>query len=350
MGKSRRSRTRAYEAEAYQLLFAEVADDQARERLIGGRNEITGYRTWSVKAGDTVYVKAYPLWNTQALRAKAKEEAERLRQLAAQAKLNDRKAAEEVAILANTNFTGRDVVLHPTIEGESPTMEQARKHLRNYFARVKTWRRRHGYTDPLKYLYVIEYTDEEGGTKRLHYHIMMSGMDRDEAERLWQWGERVNCDRLKPEAYEGLDALSHYILKAQRGKRHEKRWGCSQNLIRPEPKRSDRKITRRKAEQLALGFEEVSRKVLERAFPGYRLIECEVRTSKYVSGAYITARMRRKGEADEGESHGTNTHRKRGADRAVSLGAAAGGSAAGAAAVAPHTQRRQAKQDRGRAF
>ncbi len=306
MSKRRKRWGQGMAEEAYQLLFAEIPGEQALEDLHKSRRCIDGYRTWETQAGEMLYVKAGPVWSTQALYGRARDEAERLRQLEAQRRLNDRRAADRIVILANANFTDQDVVLHATYAGQVPTLEQARKDIRNYIGRVKTWRRQHGITEALKYLYVIEYSDEEGQSKRIHHHIMLSGMDRDAAERLWEQG-RANCDRLKPDDF-GLEGMARYMVKAQRSAKWEKKCGRSRNLLCPETKPSNRKITRRKAEQLAMQFEEVSREVMERAYPGYRLIDCQVRTSSFVPGAYITARMRREPERPQGKSK----QRKRG--------------------------------------
>ena len=37
----------------------------------------------------------------------------------------------------------------------------------------------------MKYAYVIEFGGKDGRRKRVHHHVIMSGMDRDKAEALW---------------------------------------------------------------------------------------------------------------------------------------------------------------------
>ena len=88
----------------------------------------------------------------------------------------------------------------------------------NYIRRLKAWRQKHG-LDELRYLYVIEYgaLDQMGNPKRIHIHMLVSGMDRDEAERIWKRG-RANSHRLQPDDY-NLEGIARYICKLPTGGR-----------------------------------------------------------------------------------------------------------------------------------
>ena len=92
--------------------------------------------------------------------------------------------------------------------------------------------------DDLKYIYVIEFENGEGRKKtRVHHHVIMSGMNRDAAERLWTNGW-ANTRRLQPDEY-GLEAPARYIVKDPKGKKAVE---CKSKPQRTESNHSGHKV------------------------------------------------------------------------------------------------------------
>lgn len=259
------------------------------------------FRTKTIKSGDVLEVEVYPIWPTRSEERRAKEKVTK----AAQAAVNDRNARKRLDRLVNTNFGADDLLVTLTYAGAAPDPEQGAKDIRNYLRRVKYWRRKHGLSE-MKYIYVQEWEEEDPQmspqqlvfegmqssflepvkAKRVHHHIIMSGMDRDAAESLWKKG-RVNSRKLQPDEF-GLRDLTGYLLKAPKTK---KRWYGSRNLAEPKITVSDHKFSRRQIWKLAEGFTEAG-SVLRKVYPGYvPSAEPVIRTSEFVSGFYLYARM-----------------------------------------------------------
>lgn len=300
MSKKGERRKKGFATEAYQLLFEEIGGEQALEDLRADRARLLGYRTKTYRCGEVVEVEVLPILAMRADASAAKLEAAKDRHREAQRRVNQRNAEKRLSRIANLNFTERDLFLTLTYTGEAPDPEQATKDIQAYMRRVRKWMREQGNPEPLRYLFVIEYEDDpERQQRRIHHHVIMTGIDRDAAERIWTLG-RANARRLQPDDH-GLTGLTCYMLKDPKGK---KRWGYSTNLKKPEATESTRKMSKRKVEQLAMQFDGVSREVLERAYPGYRFVDCEVKTSKFVPGAYIYARMIRDPAKERGGGKG----------------------------------------------
>lgn len=132
------------------------------------------------------------------------------------------------------------------------------------------------------------YIGEGRKKKRIHHHVIMNGMDRDEAERLWKNGY-ANTRRLQPDEY-GLEALARYIVKDPQGK---KRWSASQNLKQPKVTTADTKFTKRMAERLAEDFETAAGQIFAKLFPNCIMNDCKIFRSDFVAGAYVYANMRK---------------------------------------------------------
>ena len=268
------------------------------------------FRTKTIKSGNVLEVEVYPIWKTRSEERRAKEKTTK----ASQAAVNDRNARKRLDRLVNTNFGAEDLLVTLTYAGAAPDPQQGAKDIRNYIRRVKYYRAKHGLPE-MKYIYVQEWEDEGSGfrcqgsepvqlvfegmqstflepvkAKRVHYHIIMSGMDRDEAERLWKKG-RVNSRKLQPDEF-GLRDLTGYLLKAPKTK---KRWYGSRNLQEPKITVSDHKFSRRQIWKLADHFDgDEAGAVLRKVYPGYiPAAEPIVRTSEFVSGFYVYARMYR---------------------------------------------------------
>lgn len=256
------------------------------ENVVGAVNHenVSRYRRKTIKAGKMLECEIYPIWNTGNEARKVKQHITR----AEQAALNARNARKRLERRLNANFTEDDCCVTLTYAGDFvPNVDQARRDMQNYIRRLRTYRRKHGMCE-MKYIYVIEYADADGVPKRVHHHVVMSGMPRDEIERLWGKGY-ANCRRLQPNEY-GLEALSRYMTKTSNG---GKRWCCSKNLKEPTVTVSDTRVSCRKVARMIADFATEPRTILEQMYKGYVYTNCEIKRSSYVAGAYIYARLRK---------------------------------------------------------
>lgn len=274
--------------------------------------------THTIKAGNSLEVYACPVTK---LDSGARRERRRRKTSTAQALVNQRNAQLRFMRLAEANFTPRDYVV--TLTWANPAedpglvnlrdmqraydaagvpweMEDAHRAWKNYLNRVKRLERKRG-GDPkeVKYICVIESGKEPpcgGLPPRYHIHgiIHAPSLLHEEIKALWPFGfER--CDRFGKE-YDGAMRLARYLTKQ---KRYERRWSHSRNLKEPVETVSYRKVSRRRAARIAADVMRDGRTILEKLYPGYRIVEGpRVRYSDYAAGAYIYARMYRKPPSD----------------------------------------------------
>jgi len=284
-GGSRGEGAVPYSSELYAYVF-DVPSVRPFLDLPGLRHgEVANYRTKTYKAGRTLEAEAFPIWNTQtehrAARAHATCEAQR--------NVNERNSVRELTRRLNANFTPAD--LHVTLtyaDGRLPDEITAQHDIVNFLRRVRYLRVRLKLPD-MKYIYVIEYAGADGRRKRIHQHIVMSGMDRAAVKGLWEKG-RARADELEPEKG-SLEGLARYITKQPRKDKSWKRWKGSRNLLIPRPTVADKKLTKRHIEQLAADAETRAAAIFERLYPGYTLAECAVRRSDMAAGAYVYVKM-----------------------------------------------------------
>ena len=244
------------------------------------------YREKRIISGPILEAEIYPIsrWEQRQPRARKLKQTRKAQRL-----LNRKNAIKHLIRLLNCNFTRRDISLTLTYApGNLPgSLEQAMRDVRNYIRRVNRWRDKRG-MGHAQYIAVVEYREEtgcEGKSIRIHHHVVMSGMDRDEAERIWRSG-RANADRLQPDQY-GLEALARYISKDPKGR---KRWMQSKGLRQPEIRVNDSRITRARVERIWSAPED--REEIERMYPGYRLLQCVPSVNDF-TGKSISIKLRR---------------------------------------------------------
>lgn len=203
---------------------------------------------------------------------------------AAQKKLNQRHREEKLVRLLHANFTPDDLEIHLTYTVQPESEEEAARNARNYIRRIQRMRKKAG-LPPLKYIVV---TERGGKTGRYHHHITISGgLDRDAVEAAWGLGY-ANSRRLQF-TETGLAGLGHYIVKKPVGK---KAWNASKNLIDPDPKTRDGRISGRRAEELAR--DTTNNAEYEKLYPGYFLAEAGAFHNDVNGGRYIVARFYRR--------------------------------------------------------
>lgn len=278
--------------------------------------EVGGIRTKSIRAGESLEVEAFPIVRIDDGARRERKARQSSRQ---QEEINLRNTRKRVRRLAEANFdegdmfwTGtyaypqyapgfasREDILQEMEELGCPEDDKAvRRDVKNFLRRIRRRVEALG-GDPkgVKYIYVIESTKEPRDTDPhpmpTHYHVHAilhaPGLSREDVEEMWNKGYS-NVKRLDL-SNNGLAALASYLTKQRRCLR---RWEHSRNLKEPSERVSHRKISRRRAAQIAADVQYRGREIMESIYPDYRLEELEVRYSDFVAGAYIYARMRRK--------------------------------------------------------
>ena len=245
----------------------------------------TVYREKKYTCGEYLDVYIYPVFETGKLgggkRAKKKPSTE------AQKKLNQRHREEKLVRLLHANFTPEDLEIHLTYKGEQPgSDEEAARNLRNYIRRIQRLRKKMG-LPPLKYIAVTE-RGKRGG--RYHHHITVNGgIDRDTLESMWEYGY-ANSRRLQF-TEDGLAGLGNYIVKSPVG---GKAWTASKNLVDPEPRTRDGRISGSEARELAKSLESGEKFAkFESLYPGYLMSAAEAFHNDVNGGCYLVARFYR---------------------------------------------------------
>ena len=302
------------------------ADTGVDQRNVGA------YRTKIVRAGEFLYVACYPLVaanirREQDAQLKMLEQSGELKQggklRAKWNRHNNARRAWKFEQLVHANFFPGDLHVCCTYEREDwdadrsrivfRDRDDAKREIRNYIDRVKRRLKKHG-CDMNQFRWMICTVTKESVKEAHnprpdvhHHHLLMHGVPeelRGEIERMWDLGY-CNADVLKDDRNTGVAAMAGYIARQEgsaNGERAgEKSYSCSRNIIRPEEKVSDVKISRRRVSLIAADVRANAREVFEKVWPGYRLTdEPKVLTSEFVAGAYIYARLRMKG----GEAYG----------------------------------------------
>lgn len=256
-----------------------------------------GYRTSTTWAGDRLEAEVHPVFGRNEMgRVRA---AKKNMTRDAQQRSNDRRAMRRLVLLIETNFTDKDYHLTLTYSTE-PTEARAIKDLKNYFTRLRKLRNIRGLS-PLKYIYAMGGGEEED-EKRIHFHVLINGgIDRDELEREWlktSGAGRADADRLQPNEM-GLEEVSKYLFRQHKDREREtsgagiRRWNGSRNLKKPKVTTSDSRCSNARVKRIAHDIRNEAKAEMEKVYPGYRLIDCEVRYSDIIDGVYIRCVMRR---------------------------------------------------------
>lgn len=260
-------------------------DEGERKRLTNIRVGAMGYRTKTTVAGPRLEAEVYPIFgrDTSATLRRAKKTNVTPEKVQ---RLNRERAVRHLIQLADANFGEQDIHLTLTYRN-APTYERARKDMRNFCLRLKRAREKAGLPE-LKYIYTIE-GDDDGKKERIHIHMLTNGdMDRAEVERIWEKGW-TNADRLQPDE-NGLEAIARYLVKQQKNR---KKWCASRNLKQPKSRTSDSRCSRGQVKRIAFDMRNEAKAQMEKIYPGYQFVSCQVRYSDIVDGAYIRCIMRR---------------------------------------------------------
>ena len=285
-------------------LLMEISPDNNLQP--GWQRGVERQRAKTTRAGDLLYVKSYPIWDTSHRKdaaAKLQQARERKGTTDAQRRLNARKAEEKLVQLINANFASGDMLptltYAPRLRPQS--LKDAQKDVRNFLSRLKRICRKRGLPDPA-YVYVTETLQKRRGLDYHHHMVLRCGLDRDEVEALWRQKHGHGNIRTAWNAEEGLTGYAKYIAKQvcsqatesirdlEGSKTH--RWCASKGLTIPVETTADKKISRRRVEAMAREISkdrETAMLHLAACYPGYKVLELDVRTSDWVSGAYVAA-------------------------------------------------------------
>ena len=332
----------------------------------GWRLGVLAQRTKSVKHGPMLDVECYPVWDTrtaQRARSEAKKETHRR----AQERANRKNAKKRLIRLVNANFGEGDLIVcceYP-LDKQPGSDEEARRDVVNYLKRIKYMRAKRGLPE-MRYIYITEVTVSEKFGVRYHHHIIMSGgLDRDEVESKWLFKHEGRCNAKRAQPGEKhMAGYACYLTEDKReremvkdGKNPQMKamrrsWNPSKNLIDPErlATTADKKVSIRRAQRIAETAEDFqnAKEVFKKLWPEYELLEVEVKRSRWTSGVYISAQLKRTeersqhGDKDKGGAGGPV--RKRGAAMPVPVGGIPAGEVPGAGSDVPHTERRKARK------
>lgn len=239
----------------------------------------------------------------------------------AQEHLNEDNARRALTRLLQDNFReGIDFIVHPTYDSEHlpDSGERVEKDMRNYLLRIKRLYKRLGIETEFKYV-----GTPVGDNKiRKHIHIVITGSKypnlADEIAKLWSFGT-CNVDRVQPDGKDGLVGIAGYIIENHRKAKdlgeniRSKRWSCSRNLKRPEPKERRGALPVSLLPKIAAASASERRDIIESLpiFQGYEAVEIDVaelkdvpedRKHRIYGNYYIYLRMRRKNETPKKHS------------------------------------------------
>lgn len=253
-----------------------------------------GYRVKTIRSGALTECEIYPIWYTAADRKRIRKNTGTRE---AQQKLNELNSIKQLSRLINANFTEQDIWLTLTYDRQHLPADYtaATRDSSNYIRRLRRAHAASCSTEPLRYIIVTETRDVDGEPVRAHHHIVVNFRDRDAAEKLWTKGGRTQSRRLQPDNFE-YTGLANYLGKqstAKDGTKVTRRWRGSRSLRRPKVTTADKKITRRRAEKIAAMSEQERAQFFQRLYPGCKYLDCKIRYSDYVPGAYISVRLRR---------------------------------------------------------
>lgn len=282
-------------------------------------------REKQIYSGNLLDVDFFPVWKNGAKipsRApKTKPSTEE------QKKYNANMAIKNFVRLINENFDNNDYLVVLTYDSaKAPAnTEDARNDVRNFFRRYKTKRKselksvkaelkalpntkvfgrqrkklelkKKKLEAPFKYAYTIEKVKYQrgpfAGRDNYHFHIFITGgVDRNDVEKMWKDGTRVNCNRFQPDRF-GPEPAARYMVKDPQG---SKRFICSKNIVRPQNNRDnqnikDGKISARTVEKLCKQRVD-DKEYWEKRYKGYKFIRAFPRFNEYNGHWYLSVVM-----------------------------------------------------------
>lgn len=303
--------------QVYRELFTTEPKQDGRRWMDG----VTLQRVRTTKAGGVLFVDSYPVYTSAMMRMArqiAAERKDKQETKEAQKRMNAIYARKRLEALANENFGAGDILMTltwRTDDAERPeTAADAKKQMDKYVRKVRGLRKRRG-VDDMRYIYVIETTCGIKHGQQHHVHMLTGGDGVTEMELRKMWRTMHRDARVETDVVwdrpEGLTSWAAYVTKADnKGEKQTvqtyRRWYASKGLRKPKTTVSDKKLTRTKADRMARDFSGEGKKILEKLYPGYQVMELAVRTSDWLPGVYVYATLSKL--PDEKKSKGGIRH------------------------------------------
>ena len=240
------------------------------------------YRTKRIYSGKYLEVEMYPIFKGRRYKRSKKVKASSKKQK----NLNDKNAKKQIIRLIHSNFTEGDLMITLSYDDKNrpDSEEQAKKDIDNYIRRLKRFRKKNN-MEEMKYIAVIEYKEEEEGKNiKIHHHMIMNYMSRDDAERIWGKGY-ANTIRMT-EDENGLEGITRYIIKDPKGKKRVKQ---SRNLKQPIVKIKDDEVTKRTVNKFIK--DENRQDYFERKFKDYYYVNSDIFIND-ITGVSVNIKMR----------------------------------------------------------
>lgn len=241
------------------------------------------YREAVYECGDYLESCIYPVYKASTTRRrKSKPTSEAIQ------RLNDLHSQNNMIRIVNANFTESDYKLDLTYatEHHPESDEAAERELKNYLRRLKHWRKKNG-LPALKYVAVTEKGKKLG---RFHHHLIVNDMPAKVLKEMWTNG-RSQTDLLQFDE-NGCADLVRYMMKQAREVFGKPKYSRSRNLVIPQPKKRDGRISKKKAVELAKDTE--CRAEFEKLYEGYFLAEASAFFNDDNGGVYLHMRFYKK--------------------------------------------------------
>jgi hypothetical protein len=260
---------------------------------IMGKRYSKKYREQKYYYGQYLEVNLYPVYEFPRAGRRRKL---RKPSKAVQARLNQKNAERQLARIIANNFTDEDYKLELTYTDECYpcSNEQARKDLHNFFRRLNRARAKIGLPQT-KYIYSLEKGSRNG---RIHFHLILTGgLKLKEIQKIWGKGY---VDAVLPLMFDekGIQGIAKYFCKQKVDEegnidgKYAKRYQCSRNCVKPEPKNNDYRYSRKKVKEIAEDCE--NRRMIESYYPDYFCAECKPFWNDSNGEFYITIMLYRK--------------------------------------------------------
>lgn len=187
------------------------------------------YKQMTIEAGAVVEVRKYYDWAHGRRHREPRER--RQKSTDKQTAKNRQQAEDTLRWKLNAGCKPGDYHITLTYGGDAPTSEEAKRHLRNYLAKLKRLYAKAG--TELRWLAVTEYAG-----RRPHHHLILNqGPELFEVVKKWQHG------RPKVTLLDGsgdYSALAAYLIKETDKTFRDpeavqkQRWSCSRNWPKPK--------------------------------------------------------------------------------------------------------------------
>lgn len=251
----------------------------------------------TLRGGDYAEVDIFPADTKQKRRAAApvrrKIPPEKI------AAMNEKKAKRYFTALVNQNFGRDDYHVTCTYAGKPPPLDHAVKIAAEFLRRLKKIYGAAG----VKFIY-IQVHEFGGNNERVHHHFLLpKGVPREVIEGEWRKGaiwRRLgykagfcNCDRLKPDPQDGLQAIALYLTKRPANR---KRWSGSRNLKPPEETINDTKYGFSALRKLIRAIREGrGAQAVEKIYKGWKCVGITVKENPVTRLEAVAVRLTRAG-------------------------------------------------------